>query len=719
MAQLERRFGARRHPPAPLDVSVVVCTHRRAGHLTDLLAAVRDLDPTPHEVIVVDNDPGPDSCRPAVEAAGARYVREDRTGLNNARNAGLRVAQGDVVAFTDDDCVPSPGWLRTVPDLFDDPMVAAATGPAFPYRLESPTQLRFEEYASFSRGTIRRVVDWTTLPPVHAGQMGSGNNMLLRRRTLEALGLQFAPELDAGTPTKSGGDTYMLYRVLAAGHRIAYDPAAFVFHQHRQEPAALHDTIRGYGTGAAAALAKATVDDRELEAPFAWVWLPRQYAEAVGRRLVGRGDATSVRIACDYLLGGLEGWWKWSRSRSAQARLGPRPAAGRNSHRDEATNTPARHCRTGSPVVSVVVPTAGRPDRLARCLDGLAAQTGDEPFEVIVVDDGQIGHPAAEPSARPGLNVQLISTRGVGAAQARNAGARAARSPLLVFLDDDVVPRPELLQRHLARHDDGVDRVVIGYCAPRPRERNLAAQIASLWWEDHFRRKRDAISMTFTEVLTGNTSIPAATFGRIGGFDPEMGRHRREDWEWGIRALSSGVEIVYDHDAAGAHEFSLTTRRRIEDTRREGHGDALLLARYPFVTPALPARLFALGHKPPLMATIMRAKLLHDVTIALLELLERMHARRLWLRLFLSARAGAYYRGLAAGDGPRALRRALLPRLRVSVGGTEPVPPPSVAAPFIEPGFSGNVGELVTPIDGQWHSELPEECVKAALNPTE
>jgi glycosyltransferase involved in cell wall biosynthesis len=721
VAQLERRFGARKHTPSPLNVSVVVCTHRRASYLTDLLAAVRELDPVPHEVIVVDNDPGPDGCQPVVEAAGARYVREDRKGLNNARNAGLRASRGDVVAFTDDDCVPPPGWLRTVPELFDDPTVAAATGPALPSSLDAPAQVRFEKYASFTRGRNRRVVDWTTLPPVHAGQMGSGNNMLLRRCALNALGLQFAPELDAGTPTESGGDTYMLYRLLAAGHRVAYEPAAFVFHQHRQEPEALHRTIRGYGTGAAAALAKATVDDRELEAPFAWVWLPRQYVEAVGRRLVGRGDAMSVRIAWDYLLGGLEGWWKWPRSRLAQARLPPPPSPGRAPHQDPPADAPAQHRRAGSPVLSVVVPTAGRPDQLARCLSGLPAQTIDEPFEVIVVDDGRIDQPAAQPGPRPQLDLRLIATSGVGAAQARNAGARAARSPLLVFLDDDVVPHPELLQRHLAHHGDGVDRLVIGYCAPRPRERNLAAQMASLWWEDHFRRKRDAMSMTFAEVLTGNTSIRAAAFERIGGFDPEMGRHRREDWEWGIRALNDGVEVVYDHEATGAHEFSLTTRRRVEDTHREGYGDALLIARYPFVIPALPARLFALGHRPPLMAAIMRVKPLHDAVIALLELLERMHARRLWLRLFSWARAGAYYGGLAAADGHRAVRRAVLPRMQVSIDGTEPVPPPSVAGPFIEPSLSGAVGELVTPIDGQWHSGLPQECVKgvrAHLSPT-
>src|SRR3954453_7007189 len=105
--------------------SVVVCTHRRSAYLAGVLSALPTLDPAPLEVIVVDNDPGPDDCRRAVERAGMRYVREDRRGLNNARAAGARAAKGELVAFLDDDCLPSVHWLRERPELFDDPMVGA------------------------------------------------------------------------------------------------------------------------------------------------------------------------------------------------------------------------------------------------------------------------------------------------------------------------------------------------------------------------------------------------------------------------------------------------------------------------------------------------------------------------------------------------------------------------------------------------------------------
>ena len=111
------------------------------------------MDPPPLELIVVDNDPGDEDCRAEVEQAGARYVREDQRGLDNARNAGLRVARGDLVAFTDDDCVPPPTWLRALGGLFADPAVAAVTGPAFAHSLDTPAQVRFEEQGGHRRGS--------------------------------------------------------------------------------------------------------------------------------------------------------------------------------------------------------------------------------------------------------------------------------------------------------------------------------------------------------------------------------------------------------------------------------------------------------------------------------------------------------------------------------------------------------------------------------------
>ena len=92
--ELRGRLGAPLvdEPEHALRISVVLCTHRRPQYIRDVLGGLAQLDPAPHEVIVVDNDPGDEDCRAIVEAAGFRYVREDRRGLDNARNTGVRHA---------------------------------------------------------------------------------------------------------------------------------------------------------------------------------------------------------------------------------------------------------------------------------------------------------------------------------------------------------------------------------------------------------------------------------------------------------------------------------------------------------------------------------------------------------------------------------------------------------------------------------------------------
>lgn len=90
-------------------VSVVICTRDRAEELRRCLASLLRQSRVPDQVVVVDNASRDDGrTRVAALAAGADYVREDRPGLDIARNRGVRAAIGDIVAFTDDDVPPSP-----------------------------------------------------------------------------------------------------------------------------------------------------------------------------------------------------------------------------------------------------------------------------------------------------------------------------------------------------------------------------------------------------------------------------------------------------------------------------------------------------------------------------------------------------------------------------------------------------------------------------------
>jgi GT2 family glycosyltransferase len=698
LERVERRLGVPRREPAPLSVSVVVCTHRRPDMLVGLLAAVELLDPAPHELVVVDNDPGEGDVERLVRASGAVYVREDARGLDNARRAGVAAASGDVIAFTDDDCLPSRRWLRDLPELFDDPRVAAVTGPAFAHDLGSPAQRAFEEAGGFGRGFHRRVHEWTNLAPAGASRAGAGANMILRRSVVEELGELFPPELDAGTATQSGGDLYALYRILAAGYRVAYDPGTYVFHRHRADTDAMLRTIRGYGIGLSAALTKMLVEDRELDTFAAWGWLVKQWTESLGE------DGLRREIARQYLKGGLRGV---AALRDAQKAARWQVAGGRWQEPSSATCDlrPA----TCDPRISVIVTTHRRPESLRRCLDALARQQPDTPpFEVIVAND------APEPLAEVVEGARVIDTGRVGTAAARNAGAVAARGDLLVFLDDDLVPEPDLLARHFEAHNDPEDRVVIGYCAPKPRHDNLASFGAAAWWEDHYRALRDSASLTFMDVLSGNMSVRRATFRHVGGFDPELSR--REDWEWGIRVLESGVRVVYEPDARANHEFGFGTRRALAAGRKHGASDAALIALRPDAVASLPTRwsyrdMLRRPLKGALFLALQRSAG-QAIGIAVLGLLERAKLRPTWSRLFALMLGAAYERGRREGGDPREPATPP-PFLDIELDSDEPIPPPAVMAPRLRLIAQGETVAEFSTRGGHWGRGLAEQIAAA------
>ena len=186
--------------------------------------------------------------------------------------------------------------------------------------------------------------------------------------------------------------------------------------------------------------------------------------------------------------------------------------------------------------------------------------------------------PPSRRAAAPRTRSSSCAPAGGGAAAARNLGARAARGRLLLFLDDDLVPAPDLVARHLARHD-GRPRAVVGACPPGPPEPGLAELAAALWWHDHFDLMADAARLTFTGMLSGNLSIPRNAFLELGGFDEGVGRLRREDWLFGLTALEAGLELAYAPDAVAVHEFrAVGAGGGSPAAYAEGRGDALLIA---------------------------------------------------------------------------------------------------------------------------------------------
>jgi GT2 family glycosyltransferase len=310
-----------RPPPLPVGagggpVSIVVCTRDRPQELDRCLRALRVHAAAGHEVIVVDNAPSDGSTAKVVASHGCRYLCEPEPGLNRARNRGFAAAHHDLVAFTDDDCAPDPGWVEALVAPYADAEVAATTGLVMPLELETAAQESFEAYSANRRIFEPRLYRRSTTPPSAAGVAGLGANMSFRRATLVGLG-GFDPRFDGGTPTLSGGDTEMFARLLGAGGTIAYRPDALVWHRHRRDLPSLRRVVFGYGAGVFAVFAKRLAEDRDigvlLTAPR---WLLGPPLKAAWNALRGR-PATPAGLVAAELWGALHGPWRYLVARRA------------------------------------------------------------------------------------------------------------------------------------------------------------------------------------------------------------------------------------------------------------------------------------------------------------------------------------------------------------------------------------------------------------------
>lgn len=109
-----------------LKFSVVIPTYHRPKELTRCLMGVlaQEIPKDSYEIIVVDNDVGGSAERIVWQVDPAkmriRYERKSNNNVSEARNLGSKVAQGEWIAFLDDDCVPKPNWLATAMKLLEE-----------------------------------------------------------------------------------------------------------------------------------------------------------------------------------------------------------------------------------------------------------------------------------------------------------------------------------------------------------------------------------------------------------------------------------------------------------------------------------------------------------------------------------------------------------------------------------------------------------------------
>jgi glucosyl-dolichyl phosphate glucuronosyltransferase len=230
------------HVSEQMKISVVVCTYNRAGSLSitlDSLAAQRMPESIAWEAIVVDNN-STDRTREVSESyclrySGIfRYVFERQQGLSRARNAGIRAAEGDVVAFTDDDIIAEPTWLNNLTAPLVDQRWAGGGG-----RVVPPPDLNLPEWLTVGgdKDLVGALLPIFDLGP-DAGEMKRppyGANMAFRKSMFERHGTFRVDLGHCGGKLLSGEDTDFGNRLISAGERLHYEPSAVVHHPVPEE----------------------------------------------------------------------------------------------------------------------------------------------------------------------------------------------------------------------------------------------------------------------------------------------------------------------------------------------------------------------------------------------------------------------------------------------------------------------------------------------------
>jgi GT2 family glycosyltransferase len=260
----------------PGTAAVVVCTTGREAALTRCLESLERMRHDDFEVILVDNRPSVPASKAVAERFASKinltYVAEHRAGTSRARNAGIAATDATYIAFADDDVVLDDQWLPRMLEPFCDQAVNAVTGLVLPLTLVTAVQKRFEQYAGFGKGVVPEQYDLGDqqatdrfMYPYFGGVFGSGNSMAFRRDALLKIG-GFDPALGPATPTGAGEDIAVFTDVILAGGRIAYEPRAVCWHEHRGDEAALNAQVRNYGIGLTAVFCRYLIKDWRFSA---------------------------------------------------------------------------------------------------------------------------------------------------------------------------------------------------------------------------------------------------------------------------------------------------------------------------------------------------------------------------------------------------------------------------------------------------------------------
>jgi len=489
-----------------------------------------------------------------------RWVhREVRGGPGAARNTGITVAEGEILAFLDDDCVPEDGCLARMLHLHQiHPRILVLNGHLQPARDDVLSRYWRHQYqAAFTRARDEPY-------PIHRV---AGGHFSIKRALLQEIN----PLFDDGLSSQEDLDLYL--RLEDAGIPTYKADSAVAMTSCQESLSALLRQRSWYAKGR-----------RQIEQKYG-----RARIDAESRRC---GAPPRLEFGLIHVCLFAQCWLH--RLRAARNDRPRRNGFSTSSLSGEALADSQTLPAGPSPELSIVVLTYNRAGLLDDCLHTLLRQ--NQPagrFEVIVADDGSTdGTPdvvARHRQAHPVLRYVRHSHRGISAT--RNLGIRSARAPLVAIVADDYLFAPDYGETIFRFFETHPDAGVVRFAIVASRD-DFCSRLSDLYYRisvmNRLHTEGGAAEATFTSGrrITADHSLEAAgaaafrreVLERCGGFDESL--LRAEDTDYTRRLKTLGIHIYYNPLHEVRHQYGLWCFDTMKKCFVSGHNRYWLHRKY-------------------------------------------------------------------------------------------------------------------------------------------
>jgi glycosyltransferase involved in cell wall biosynthesis len=243
-----------------VSISLIIATRNRSSQLVRCLRSVKSLTfDRPWELVVVDNGSSDRTAAVVREFVGSvsvpvHYVFESKPGLGNAHNAGVALARGKILAFTDDDCYPAADFLSRIWSAFEDPTLGYIAGRIM---LHDPADHRM----TINESMTPRVFPGRSFLGADATIQGA--NMAFRGEVISQIG-GFDPWFGPGSLVGGAEDLDAAGRACALGWKGEYRPEVVVRHHHGRKKSDAPGMMKAWGVAVGAYHMKLLLRDGEF-----------------------------------------------------------------------------------------------------------------------------------------------------------------------------------------------------------------------------------------------------------------------------------------------------------------------------------------------------------------------------------------------------------------------------------------------------------------------